>query len=253
MRLIKLISAAVLSLVCLPAFAADHVVLARNGPGGLHFEPAALNITVGDTVTFKNDPGGLGFHNVKSDDGAITAFRCANGCDAAAGNGSPASNAWTATVSFPTAGTVGYHCEIHGSMTGSIVVGSGSGTPEIVVNPYVLSVSAVLGSSTSAAFTISNSGTSVLTWTAATAPDSSGETCAELASVPWLTIGSESGSIAAGAPSTSVDVALDASSLGVGVYKASVCILSNDPANTTSSVAVEFTVGDLIFTNGFDG
>jgi plastocyanin len=112
-----------------PAFAADHVVLAKNGPGGRHFEPSPLTIAVGDTVTFKNDPAGLGFHNVKSDDGAITAFRCANGCDGAGGNGDAASNAWQATVAFPDAGTIGYYCEIHGGsggvgMAGSITVQS---------------------------------------------------------------------------------------------------------------------------------
>jgi plastocyanin len=86
----------------------------------LVFSPATLTITAGDTVTFTNQGG---FHNVAADDGS---FRCAQGCDGAGGNGDPSSLLWTATVTFPTPGTVGYHCEIHGApglgMFGTITV-----------------------------------------------------------------------------------------------------------------------------------
>jgi plastocyanin len=81
-------------------------------PNGLTFSPATLNISAGDTVTFIN---GGGFHNAVSDPGAVTSFRCANGCDGSGGNGAASSTLWSATVTFPTPGTVGYHCEIHGA------------------------------------------------------------------------------------------------------------------------------------------
>lgn len=93
------------------AWAVDHAVNVGD-PNGLAFAPQTLNITAGDTVTFTN---GGGFHNVESDAGAVTAFRCANGCDGDGGNGAPSSAAWSATVAFPTPGTAGYHCEIHGA------------------------------------------------------------------------------------------------------------------------------------------
>jgi hypothetical protein len=62
----------------------------------------------GDTVTFQNRGG---THNAVSDPGSITAFRCADGCDATGGSGNLSSGAWSATVAFPTAGTVRYFCQ----------------------------------------------------------------------------------------------------------------------------------------------
>jgi plastocyanin len=100
--------------------AANHTVTAS----GMSFSPKNLAINAGDTVTFRND-GGL--HNAASDPGSVTMFRCANGCAGAGGNGNPSSALWSATVSFPTAGTVGYYCEIHGApggggMSGTITI-----------------------------------------------------------------------------------------------------------------------------------
>lgn len=96
------------------AHAEDHIVTAFAGP--LRFEPDDLVIAVGDTVTFKN---GGGFHNVVSDDGAVTPFRCADGCDGDGGNGDVSSALWTATVAFPSAGAIGYYCQQHGSSGGN--------------------------------------------------------------------------------------------------------------------------------------
>lgn len=103
------------------ASAANHNVAV--GPNGtLVFSPATLNIAAGDTVTFTSD--GTGVHNAASDPGSVTSFRCANGCDGAGGNGNPSGAAWSATVTFPTPGTINYHCEVHQSlgMVGTINV-----------------------------------------------------------------------------------------------------------------------------------
>ena len=115
-------SAVVFGLSC-PALAAaaNHVVTAMPN---LTFSPKTLTINAGDTVTFTNDGG---FHNVASDPGAVTAFRCANGCDGAGGNGSLSSAAWSATVTFPKAGSASFHCEAHGAaggvgMSGTITI-----------------------------------------------------------------------------------------------------------------------------------
>jgi plastocyanin len=87
------------------------------------FTPNTVTIALGDTVTFRN---GGGLHNAVSNPGSVTAFRCANGCDGAGGNGNPSSAAWSATVAFPAAATIGYFCDVHGApgvgMAGRILV-----------------------------------------------------------------------------------------------------------------------------------
>lgn len=85
----------------------NHTVVANPD---FTFSPSVLNITQGDTVTFIN---GGGIHNVRADSGP-TVFRCANGCDDDGGNGDPAGNAWSVTVSFPSAGLIEFYCELHG-------------------------------------------------------------------------------------------------------------------------------------------
>ena len=108
---------AILLWLCLavPAMAATFNVSVTSN----RFVPASLTIHVGDTVTFTNAGG---FHNVAADDGS---FRCARGCDGVAdGNGTPSASTWSTSITFNTAGGVGYHCEVHASMgmVGSIVI-----------------------------------------------------------------------------------------------------------------------------------
>ncbi len=104
------------------ATAANHTVNV-GGAAGFAYVPALLTITAGDTVTFVNAGG---FHNAVSNPGSVTAFRCAAGCDGAGGNGDASAAAWSAVVTFPSAGTIGYFCEVHGApgvgMAGTIVV-----------------------------------------------------------------------------------------------------------------------------------
>ncbi len=142
-------SAAVLGLALLPATAsaANHVVTAQSN---FTFSPRDLTINAGDTVTFQN---GGGVHNVASDPGSVTSFRCANGCDGAGGNGNLSGAAWSATVTFPTAGTIGYFCEAHGAPGGSGMAGT------ITVNAIAaLSIS-------NASVVEGNSGTKLATFT----------------------------------------------------------------------------------------
>ncbi len=74
------------------------------------FVPSNLTIHAGDSVRFVNQ--GSGLHNVIEDGGA---FRCAEGCDGQGGDGDPSSADWSFTLTFPTAGTIGYYCDVHGS------------------------------------------------------------------------------------------------------------------------------------------
>lgn len=255
MRALRFTLAGMLLLAAVPVLAEDHTVTARNGPGGRHFDPAALTIAVGDTVTFVNDPADPGFHNVASDPGSVTAFRCANGCDADGGNGDPASNLWSATVAFPAAGTAPYYCEIHGApggvgMAGVITVTGGTPAPAIAVDPPTLAGSAESGGSAVLGFTVANSGDATLDWTADTASAS----CDAPDDVPWLLVDPVAGSIPAGDPAIPVGVLLDAASLGPGVYEADICLHSNDPVNDPLALPVTFTVGeaDRIFADGFE-
>ena len=117
--------AATLGLFSASAYAADHPVTVGGG-GGFTFAPSSLSISAGDTVTFSY-AGGAAPHNVRSDPSAVTQFRCAQGCDGQGGSGAPTAAAWTATVTFPTAGSVPFYCEIHGApggigMAGTITV-----------------------------------------------------------------------------------------------------------------------------------
>jgi len=84
----------------------------------LTFTPANVTINAGDTVTFTNNGG---VHNVRSDDAG---FRCASSCTSSGGN--PSSANWTDAITFSSAGTFGFYCELHGApgsgMHGSITV-----------------------------------------------------------------------------------------------------------------------------------
>jgi plastocyanin len=117
MRQRRTLLALTLALLCAPVARAANVTVHVGGAGTV-YTPSTVTIQAGDSVTWTNDGG---FHNVRADDGS---FRCANGCDGAGGTGEPSSDAWSATRTFNQAGTIGYHCEVHGSaiMHGTIVV-----------------------------------------------------------------------------------------------------------------------------------
>jgi plastocyanin len=74
---------------------------------GFAFAPVALTVKVGATVTWTNTDTAT--HTVVWDDGSQ-------------GSGSLTSGGAPYTRTFATAGTFAYHCGIHSSMTGTIVV-----------------------------------------------------------------------------------------------------------------------------------
>jgi plastocyanin len=73
---------------------------------GFAFDPSSSSVSVGTTVTWTNTDGAT--HTVTADDGSFDSGKLGNG--------------ETFTHSFDAVGTFSYHCEIHSSMTGSIVV-----------------------------------------------------------------------------------------------------------------------------------
>lgn len=99
----------------MPASAADQSVQAT--PGNT-FEPADVEIDVGDKVTFSN---GGGFHNVKFDDGSF---------DQPA---DPSFTTWSVERTFDQPGVHRYYCEAHGGpdgqgMSGVVRVKDASGS-----------------------------------------------------------------------------------------------------------------------------
>ncbi len=74
---------------------------------GFAFAPVALTVKIGATVTWTNTDTAT--HTVVWDDGSP-------------GSGSLTSGGAPYTRTFATAGTFAYHCGIHSSMTGTIVV-----------------------------------------------------------------------------------------------------------------------------------
>lgn len=111
------------SLVFLSCMAFAHAAEFTVNASNFMFTPSNLTINSGDTVIFRNTGG---MHNVVSNG----FFRCANGCDSAGGNGSPADNAWATAITFTGSGSLQFYCEMHGAP------GSGmAGTINIVGTP----------------------------------------------------------------------------------------------------------------------
>jgi plastocyanin len=73
---------------------------------GFAFGPQTLGAKVGESVTWTNEDGAT--HTVTADDGAFDSGNLAGGR--------------TFSFAFDTAGTFGYHCNIHRSMTGKVTV-----------------------------------------------------------------------------------------------------------------------------------
>jgi plastocyanin len=91
-----------------PAPAAGaNVVMIRN----FAFSPATLTVRAGTTVTWTNDDSPP--HAIASDAGSPVTF-----------SSSPLANGATFSFTFTQAGSYPYHCSIHPSMKGTIIVES---------------------------------------------------------------------------------------------------------------------------------
>ncbi len=73
---------------------------------GFAFDPAELTVTVGTTVIWTNEDGAA--HTISSDDGLWDSGRLSQG--------------GTYSRVFDQAGSFSYHCALHSSMRGTIVV-----------------------------------------------------------------------------------------------------------------------------------
>jgi plastocyanin len=70
------------------------------------FQPATITVPVGTTVTWTNNDSAN--HTVTADDGSFQSESLGSGA--------------TFSQTFATAGTFAYHCAIHSSMKGTVVV-----------------------------------------------------------------------------------------------------------------------------------
>lgn len=99
MRLLATLSLAA-TLLAFPALAADHAVTIK----GMKFEPAALTVAAGDTVTFTNEDAAP--HTATAGDGTFDTGRLNQGD--------------SATVTIGGAGSFDYICQIHPMMKGNV-------------------------------------------------------------------------------------------------------------------------------------
>jgi len=79
--------------------------------------------------------------------------------------------------------------------------------------------------------------------------------CSAPAEIPWLSETPANGSVAGGA-SQDVTVTADTTGLDPGSYSATLCVTTNDPANSLVQIPVSLTVlapGDRVFASGFEG
>jgi len=94
----------------------------RAGPNEVvlqhvQFVPATLTIAPGETVTWRHDDGSTP-HSVTADDGS---FDSNASCIPSVASTCLAQGQ-TFARTFPDAGTFRYHCKVHGSMTGTVMV-----------------------------------------------------------------------------------------------------------------------------------
>jgi hypothetical protein len=83
------------------------------------FDPAAVEVPVGATVTWTN--GGGAPHTATADDGSFDSRRLQPG--------------ESFSQTFDAAGSFPYHCEIHPQMTGTVTVTDGAAAPAEVAAP----------------------------------------------------------------------------------------------------------------------
>lgn len=121
---------------------------------GFAFVPASVTVSVGDTVTWTNSDTAP--HTATSDTAGVF--------------GSPTLNqGGTFSHTFTTAGTFAYHCNIHPSMTGTVVVTGAAATATTAAPTATSTAGAATSTPTAAATATTAAPTATNTTAAATA------------------------------------------------------------------------------------
>ncbi|MEY2431747.1 MAG: hypothetical protein QOC92_1472 [Acidimicrobiaceae bacterium] len=105
----------VLAFAVLPASAATRTVQIKD----FSFSPSSVSIIEGDTVTWTQN-GAVG-HSVTADDGS---FDSSPLCTPTPNDDNCLKPGDSFSQTFDTAGTFSYHCRVHASMIGTVVVGA---------------------------------------------------------------------------------------------------------------------------------
>ncbi|HEX4734822.1 MAG TPA: plastocyanin/azurin family copper-binding protein [Thermoleophilaceae bacterium] len=127
MRHLALLGAGMLlafSVARFPALAADQSIAAVDASPSYKWDQTDVTIAVGEKVTWTNNTSS-GSHNV-----CVRRSNVASGCGEYT-SGSPTST-WPAegySHQFPSDGTFTFRCQVHASMTGTLVVGTGENPP----------------------------------------------------------------------------------------------------------------------------
>jgi plastocyanin len=135
-----------------PAGAADQAVSIN----ALAFSPTSVSINVGDTVTWTNNEVGVQ-HTVTSDSGAELSSGLL-------------STGQTYAHQFNTAGTFPYHCNVHPTMAGTVVVQQQTG--ETPTNTPTNTATATATATPTVTGTVTNTPTATATLTATLTPTS---------------------------------------------------------------------------------
>ncbi len=124
-----------------PSGAAPQLVVSRIDNT---FRPASQTISLGETVTFSNDPavGGGGVHNVVWDDNGVKPTPPES-----------VDTPWTAKRTFTRPGLYRYYCDVHGSrngvgMAGKVLVRRADGSLPDMSGPRLGRVSTTVGDGT---------------------------------------------------------------------------------------------------------
>lgn len=156
------VAAAALALCALlAAFFAQRPASAADGSvsiASFAFSPASVTINVGDSVTWTNNQAGVS-HAVTSDTGAFDSGTLSSG--------------GVFSHTFSTAGTFAYHCNIHPSMQGTVIVQSATGptnTPQATATQPAATNTPATPTSTTAASTATPTATTPAATATATSP-----------------------------------------------------------------------------------
>ncbi|MEY2422799.1 MAG: hypothetical protein QOI95_2866 [Acidimicrobiaceae bacterium] len=157
-RALLLLIVSSLVVIATPANAANKDVQIQN----FSFNPSSVTINEGDTVTWTNKDS-VG-HTVTADDGSFDTSPTCN-------NTSPEDETCLKpnepiTLTFDTAGTVAYHCKVHSTMHGTVVVkGPATTTTQATTTtkPATTTTTASTTTSTSSTTTTSSSTTTTTT------------------------------------------------------------------------------------------
>ena len=158
------------------------------------FTPSTITVNEGDTV-FWHQKGRVG-HSVTADDGS---FDSSPGCDATPDNDNCLKPGDTFHVTLPT-GTFAYHCKVHPSMTGTIVVNPDQASttttteaPTTTASTTTTTASTTTTTSTTSSTTTTTSTTTTSTTTSTTFPSSASiapitvnDSSGGSSSAPWL-------------------------------------------------------------------